>query len=354
MVIEVLLFPFGGAIERMWQPFARFMCSDWRIELDAIADKTSEFRLPHSLITDVKPGVRVMVRYLNYLDWKYDGTKNMVYFGVVESHKDDTLITRDFRSYFKTNIPAFPKSNDETQNKNPVDYIYVSIERWIKHWNYFDVICQYYKSPEYIPWVYENTELSLTDFSETLSKIFKQYQVLPNLNYYMQAHYNGSEMYNSYQVRMQIGKNYSDIVTIDTAMTDQETLEVYDKPVGDYNYNVVQVLNTETNALTKVYSEGWTADTHSIFTCVLYDPAQNKDVTPTEYGKQFLTKNLYDHEITLGVTITEDLLTLGQNVKILHEGRIINSIISGITYNSDKPFATVKCGNIRTELEILL
>lgn len=351
--IEILIFPHSSDASRICQPIHRYTSSTWTIRLDALSDQTSEFELYTNLKIDLKEGERILVRYIHYLDWSYDSLNNMIFYGYVESYIENKITARDYRSLMKTNVPAIPKSEKDSSLSDPINFIYMGIERYVKPWNFFANTVLLEKSGETINWTYSNTEWKEVDFSETIRKIFKQYQVLINVNYYNQQIYNGNTMFNTYMPRMTIGRNQTSKTTILTEYTVPDVLEVYKKPVGDYDYNVVQVINITNWNVTLVKTSDWTDDVWTRKTTVLYDPEANEGISAKEYGEQFLSEGKYDHEITLGITY-DTLFTLGQIVEIIHEGESIESIVSGIEYNSENGYVIVKCGNVRTELEMLL
>lgn len=353
--IEVLIFSHEGFESGDRGPKARYTSTNWNIRLDILADQTSDFELATDKHVTVVEGDRILIRYIDQQKWSYNQFVNLIYYGYVERYEDNKITARDIRSLFRTTVPTVPADLKDPMTKDPIAYVYEGIRRYVSKYNYMENRISIYKSPEVIPWAYHESEIKTVDFSSVLQKIFKQYQVLANIH-----HYDTLTSTNSFVPDMQIGRNYEPKVTIYTESTEPSVLEVSMNSISENSYNHVTVINTaERNRWAKkvVYSEGWWHGVWTKPTCVLFDEEIDNDTEMykrmEELGKQYLDTGMFDHEITLGIS-SDTLYTLGQLVKIVHKGEVIESIISSIEYTSTNPYAKIKCGNVRTELEILL
>lgn len=350
--------------------------SDWEVNTDYLSSPTSTFTLSDKIAdTDIKTGDFIIGKLSGEKYWptRTEETGNgpithAFYYGMVDAYEDQKLTCRSIRDL--VNMTGVIYSSSAEGLNNPAAYVNMLFYRYVKKSGYqtdhiaIDV-------PNNVAWAGKSWALTLdkptqSNVLDVATDIFKDVQACADITGYSMDSVGVITFYMSFW----LGGSGNFSVNAD----DSSKIHNFAAYIKEANYGVPNCLLLQDSAkvhgtfdiyyLTQsgTITQTLTSDVKQpvVPTSYYFDQASQTDPKPTkaDVAADQLKVQYYQHEISMDVSFDHrnllKLTTLGMGLTIVSRAKMYPSIITGYTVKSSSRWATINCGNIRTNLQTAL
>ena len=350
--------------------------ASWTMSIDMLSSVTSTFNIVEQVPdTGISIGDFVLVKFsgerwiptsnVREAGGAYTDEFSVPYFGIVDSYESQVLTTRPLREIINTTGIVYSSSVEKILN--PIMYMNNLVQRYVKRPG---MMLDNFTLPEVDNSAYKDWSLTLEkpeseNLLELATTMFKDMQ----MTYYI---YSFSLASNG-TITFHFGANYGfegpTIMADDTKSFANISVYVRDANYGAVNAIRFQDATKAQGTYTDYYlqTDGTVVSSQTALVtkpispmAYYWDTSNQSDPKPTmlDTAKSQLTTLEYQHEISFDVNMDEidmeKFRYLGGMVKIIYKGQTYASIVSSIKFTSDSHWATVTCGNVRTNMQTVL
>lgn len=350
-----------------------FRCADWTIERDYLSNPSSTFT-PLTKF-EAQQGDYLIAKNEDHLlteGYVLDTNNeqevvNPLYFGVINSFDNGTIITYELIDLLDFTFPATYKSGT-----NVGQHLYNLINRYLTSQpdqkvkpDLIDV--ETVDQSSHINWVYSPEDPPTeTNMISYFQNAFEKYGVIWAVKNIVLS----SMDINSYKINTTI-KQPTKTFSLKNNTGFLTNWKVYVAPV-DYGFeNKLLIVdksstNMENPIILATYYIEMNGNLTQLINGNVYQPCKQKVVffdttaenNPTylELAQQNLSRTSYSHEIDVDLLLDNPLvdvnsLELGMQANLVYDGSFYNSILTGYSLSADALYMTLHFGNIRSSLK---
>jgi hypothetical protein len=351
--------------------------AQWEINCDYLSSQTSTFTLKE-IIPDsqILQGDFLIVKFfgerwvpttkVRFEDSYNKNEFTAPYYGIVDAYSQHVITCRMLRDVMNTTGIAYTSSKESIVN--PIYYMNVMFARYVQRTGMYldNWTLPQQGNVAYKTWSLPLEEPTSVNLLDLATRLFKDIQ----MHYDVFSYWRDNDA--TIHWRIQAGYLLYKITVIadDTKLVANPSVYVRAANYGVPNAIRIQDASSNPGVFDDFYlqTDGTVVQsitslvtTPLIPTAYYYD--STKMSTPIPSHKDIAVKELatqeYQHEISFDVNLDvasnpSDYLQLGREINIRVSGVTYNSVISSYKLTSTSPWATITCGNIRSNLQTLL